>query len=251
MSNQNPKVEAFFNEGESLKDSSPESEKDKKIEKKEETMESIDNLAFDKKLWNLGDIQQYPDLTLKKESESKYSIDNLDILNQRLKEYLNEDLLNAIDSSPMIAPKNIIKDAVDENNPNNKDIDDDENIIEISDEDNKDLFQFSLYNNQDEKETNNEKNDSINESNELNNINLDVINKIKEDEGGGNLNDIKEIKIKEENQIIENQINIKKEDEKEEEKNKQKEEKKKENKIEEKSENNKEKQKELNKKNYI
>ena len=261
MSNQKPKVEAFFNEGESLKDSSPESEKNKKIEKKEETIENLDNLAFDKKLWNLGDIQQYPDLTLKKESESKYSIDNPDILNQRLKEYLNEDLLNAIDSSPMIAPKNIIKDAVDENNPNNKDIDNDENIIEISDEDNKDLFQFSLYNNQDEKETNNEKNDSINESNELNNINLDVINKIKEDEGGGNLNDIKEIKIKEENQIIENQIienqiienqiNIEKEDEKEEEKNKQKEEKKKENKIEEKSENNKEKQKELNKKNYI
>ena len=91
MSNQKPKVEAFFNEGELLKDSSPESEKNKNKEKKEETLENIDNLAFDKKLWNLGDIQQYPDLTLKKESESKYSIDNPDILNQRIKEYLNED----------------------------------------------------------------------------------------------------------------------------------------------------------------
>ena len=39
-------------------------------EKKEETLENIDNLAFDKKLWNLGEIQQFPDLSLKKESES-------------------------------------------------------------------------------------------------------------------------------------------------------------------------------------
>ena len=257
MSNQKPKVEAFFNEGEFLKDSSPESEKNKKIEKKEETLENIDNLAFDKKLWNLGEIQQFPDLSLKKESESKYSIDNPDILNQRLKEYLNEDLLNAIDSSPMITPKNIIKDATDENNPNNNEIDNDENIIEISDEDNKDLFQFSLYNNQDDKE-NNEKNDNTNETNELSNIKLDEINKIKEDEGGGNLNNLNIInninEIKEENQIIENQINInniKNEDEKKEEElqkiNEQ--EIKNESNIEEKNDNNKEKQ-ETNKKNF-
>ena len=248
MSNQKPKVEAFFNEGELLKDSSPESEKNKNKEKKEETLENIDNLAFDKKLWNLGDIQQYPDLTLKKESESKYSIDNPDILNQRIKEYLNEDLLNAIDSSPLIAPKNIKKDATDENNQNNNnEIDNDENIIEISDEDNKDLFQFSLYNNQDEKETNNENNDNINETNELNNIKLDVINKIEEDQGGGNINIINNInEIEEENKIIENQINIKKEEEPQKIKEQEKIN---ENKIEEKSEN-KENQKESNKKNY-
>ena len=248
MSNQKPKVEAFFNEGELLKDSSPESEKNKNKEKKEETLENIDNLAFDKKLWNLGDIQQYPDLTLKKESESKYSIDNPDILNQRIKEYLNEDLLNAIDSSPLIAPKNIKKDATDENNQNNNnEIDNDENIIEISDEDNKDLFQFSLYNNQDEKETNNENNDNINETNELNNIKLDVINKIEEDQGGGNINIINNInEIEEENKIIENQINIKKEEEPQKIKEQEKIN---ENNIEEKSEN-KENQKEVNKKNY-
>lgn len=248
MSNQKPKVEAFFNEGELLKDSSPESEKNKNKEKKEETLENIDNLAFDKKLWNLGDIQQYPDLTLKKESESKYSIDNPDILNQRIKEYLNEDLLNAIDSSPLIAPKNIKKDATDENNQNNNnEIDNDENIIEISDEDNKDLFQFSLYNNQDEKEINNENNDNINETNELNNIKLDVINKIEEDQGGGNINIINNInEIEEENKIIENQINIKKEEEPQKIKEQEKIN---ENIMEEKSEN-KENQKEANKKNF-
>ena len=112
MSNQELKPEAFFNIGET----SQINFEDKINEKKEESQDNFDNLAFDKKLWNLGGDIQYPDLSLKKESESKLSIDIPDISKQRLKEYLNEDLLNEIDISPKTTPKNIIKDATFNNN---------------------------------------------------------------------------------------------------------------------------------------
>jgi hypothetical protein len=176
MSNQEPKSEAFFKEGESLKDSSPYIEINKPKEKKDETPENIDQIAFDKNNWNLDNIQ-IPDLSLKKQSESKLSIDAADMSNQRLKELLNEDLINAIDSSPMLTPKNMIKDATIENNNDNSN---NENVVENSEDFNEnELFQFSLYNNKSEKDE---------ETNESNIIKTDEINKIKEDEGGGDLN---------------------------------------------------------------
>lgn len=176
MSNQEPKSEAFFKEGESPKDSSPYIEINKPKEKKDETPENIDQIAFDKNNWNLDNIQ-IPDLSLKKQSESKLSIDAADMSNQRLKELLNEDLINAIDSSPMLTPKNMIKDATIENNNDNSN---NENVVENSEDFNEnELFQFSLYNNKSEKDE---------ETNESNIIKTDEINKIKEDEGGGDLN---------------------------------------------------------------
>ena len=176
MSNQEPKSEAFFKEGESPKDSSPYIEINKSKEKKDETPENIDQIAFDKNNWNLDNIQ-IPDLSLKKQSESKLSIDAADMSNQRLKELLNEDLINAIDSSPMLTPKNMIKDATIENNNDNSN---NENVVENSEDFNEnELFQFSLYNNKSEKDE---------ETNESNIIKTDEINKIKEDEGGGDLN---------------------------------------------------------------
>ena len=192
MSNQELKPEAFFNIGET----SQINFEDKINEKKEESQDNFDNLAFDKKLWNLGGDIQYPDLSLKKESESKLSIDIPDISKQRLKEYLNEDLLNEIDISPKTTPKNIIKDATfnnnfdfnnnNENNENNETI----NITNITDD--KNIFQFSLYNNNDNNKNENDEDKYEKESNE--------INKIKEDEGGGNINNNLE-------NIIENNIN--------------------------------------------
>ena len=131
MSEQEPKIESFNNIpiGITRQDSLPDSDKNK---------ENNDQISYDKNYWNLGEIP-FPDLSLKKESESKLSIDVPDMSNQRLKEYLNEDLLDAIDVSPMTTPKNIMNF--------------DNNEINL---DNKDLFQFSLYNNnndeKDEKE---------------------------------------------------------------------------------------------------
>ena len=119
-------------------------EKDQK-----EEIENIDHIAYDKKYWNNNNEFPFPDLALRKETtnESKLSIDTPDISKQRLREYLNEDLLNALDVSPMVTPKNILKDAATENNNDNNN----ENIITISEDmmngSNNNLFQFSLYNN--------------------------------------------------------------------------------------------------------
>ena len=172
MSNEKPKTESIFNpKGESSQDSPSDNEKNK---------ESNDQLAYD---------IQIPDLFLKKENESKLSIEVPDISNQKLKEYLNEDLLNAIDVSPMTTPKNImineINNEINENNENNE--------INI---DHKDLFQFSLYNNDNNKNEENvdneDKEEKEDEIKELNIIKLDEIKEIKEDKGGGNINIIKE-----------------------------------------------------------
>ena len=210
---------------------SPSSELIKEKEKdsdnnKKDPQESNDVLSFDKKFWNLNMNEiQYPDISLKKESESKLSIDN----NDRIKEYLNEDLLNALEVSPMNTPKNILKDPKNENNINNND-----NIININEEmldpNNKDLFQFSLYNNKNEeneennnindkeKDTeNNNDNDVINlqqkyninidnidlkiEDNKIEGNNLDNLNIIEDQGGGNNINNI----ISQEN-IIDNNL---------------------------------------------
>ena len=207
------------------------------ISEKEENIENNDHIGYDKRFWNFNE-----ELNLKKEptNESKLSIDTPDISKQKLKEYLNEDLLNALDVSPMVTPKNILKNAA---NENINDVNNNENIITPSEDlmngSNNDLFQFSLYNNNntgnkelnlnksesisnnnpiDElikiSENNEDKNKSENQkdeedyndneimnsfsppnyninsiSNDLNNIN-DEINIIKEDEGGGNKNNI-------------------------------------------------------------
>ena len=169
MSEQEPKIESFNNIpiGITRQDSLPDSDKNK---------ENNDQISYDKNYWNLGEIP-FPDLSLKKESESKLSIDVPDMSNQRLKEYLNEDLLDAIDVSPMTTPKNIMNF--------------DNNEINL---DNKDLFQFSLYNNnndeKDEKENipENEENNEDKDKDKDENKNENEINKIKEDEGGGNIN---------------------------------------------------------------
>ena len=223
MSEEEPKMEMFFN--------SPSSELIKEKEKdsdnnKKDPQESNDVLSFDKKFWNLNMNEiQFPDISLKKESESKLSIDN----NDRIKEYLNEDLLNALEVSPMNTPKNILKDPKNENNINNND-----NIININEEmldpNNKDLFQFSLYNNKNEeneennnindkeKDTeNNNDNDVINlqqkyninidnidlkiEDNKIEGNNLDNLNIIEDQGGGNNINNI----ISQEN-IIDNNL---------------------------------------------
>ena len=179
MSNEKLNIEAFFNE-EIQKDSSPESDKNKSKEKKEEIPDNIDQIAFDKNNWNL-DNMPFPDLSMKKQSESKLSIDALDVSNQKLKEYLNEDLLDAIDASPMVTPKNMIKDATNDNNIDNSN---NPNLIENPEDVNFDdnFFNFSLYNNKSEKE------DEIKEIKDINAIKTDEINKIKEDEGGGDIN---------------------------------------------------------------
>ena len=160
MSEQEPKIESFNNIpiGITRQDSLPDSDKNK---------ENNDQISYDKNYWNLGEIP-FPDLSLKKESESKLSIDVPDMSNQRLKEYLNEDLLDAIDVSPMTTPKNIMNF--------------DNNEINL---DNKDLFQFSLYNNNNDEKDNIAENE---ENNEDKDKDKDEINKIKEDEGGGNIN---------------------------------------------------------------
>ena len=234
------------------------------ITDKEQNIENNDNIAYDKKYWNLNE-----ELSLRKEytNESKLSIDTPDISKQRLKEYLNEDLLNALDVSPMVTPKNILKNAANDN----YDVNNNENIITPSEDlmngSNNDLFQFSLYNNNNSgsKELNKNENISNNNpidelikisennedkiknenqkdeedfndneimhsftppnfnihsiSNDLNKIN-DEINIIKEDEGGGNknniINNIESSNIqssKENNNSQNNNINInKKED---------------------------------------
>ena len=168
MSEEEPKMEMFFNSSSSelIKEKEKDSDNNKK-----DPQESNDVLSFDKKFWNLNMNEiQFPDISLKKESESKLSIDN----NDRIKEYLNEDLLNALEVSPMNTPKNILKDPKNENNINNND-----NIININEEmldpNNKDLFQFSLYNNKNEE---NEENNNINdkEKDTENNNDNDVIN---------------------------------------------------------------------------
>ena len=163
MSEQEPKIESFNNIpiGITRQDSLPDSDKNK---------ENNDQISYDKNYWNLGEIP-FPDLSLKKESESKLSIDVPDMSNQRLKEYLNEDLLDAIDVSPMTTPKNIMNF--------------DNNEINL---DNKDLFQFSLYNNNDEKENIAENEENNKDKDKDENKNENEINKIKEDEGGGNIN---------------------------------------------------------------
>ena len=164
MSEQEPKIESFNNIpiGITRQDSLPDSDKNK---------ENNDQISYDKNYWNLGEIP-FPDLSLKKESESKLSIDVPDMSNQRLKEYLNEDLLDAIDVSPMTTPKNIMNF--------------DNNEINL---DNKDLFQFSLYNNNNDEKENIAENEENNEDKDKDeNKNENEINKIKEDEGGGNIN---------------------------------------------------------------
>ena len=224
MSEEEPKMEMFFNSSSSelIKEKEKDSDNNKK-----DPQESNDVLSFDKKFWNLNMNEiQYPDISLKKESESKLSIDN----NDRIKEYLNEDLLNALEVSPMNTPKNILKDPKNENNINNND-----NIININEEmldpNNKDLFQFSLYNNKNEeneennnindkeKDTeNNNDNDVINlqqkyninidnidlkiEDNKIEGNNLDNLNIIEDQGGGNNINNI----ISQENIIDSNLI---------------------------------------------
>jgi len=152
-------------------------------EQKEDLNENLDNITYDKKYWNSNDLQ-FPELNLRKETtnESKLSIDNPEISKQYLKEYLNEDLLNALDVSPMVTPKNNLKDAA---NENNNDININENIIPISDDmmngSNNDLFQFSLYNNnKNEKE---EKDNNLNnkENNNIKNNPIDELLKINQD----------------------------------------------------------------------
>ena len=140
-------------------------------DQKEDSNDNIDHIAFDKKFFNNNDMQ-FPELTLKKEStyDSKFSIDTPDISNQHLKEFLNEDLLYALDESPMVTPKNIKKDTTTENvNENN------ENIIAISEDmlngNNNDLFQFSLYNNN---SGNNKNENGNNLNNKENNENLEI-----------------------------------------------------------------------------
>ena len=243
MSNEKPKTEAFFNEGQ--KDySSPELELNKSKEKKEEIPENNDNLAFDKNNWNL-DNMPFPDLSLKKQSESKLSIDALDVSNQKLKEYLNEDLLNAIDASPMLNPTNMIKDAT--NNEINNDNNNIENIMENPEDFNynNNIFQYSFYNNKTEKEKEKEK-----ETNNTNTINTNDSNKITEDEGGGNLTNNNNIaNIEQNNIIIEDKNKIIEQKEPEEKKPEEI----KDNENKEKSGNSKEKQKEKtnnNNKNY-
>ena len=170
----------------------------KKLQK-EDANENIDNLAYDKKLWNNNDLQ-YPESYLKKETnyDSKLSIDNPETPKICLKEYLNEDLLNALDVSPMVTPKNILKDAA---NENNNDINNNENIIPISEDmmncSNNDLFQFSLYSNKNDKENNfNSK-----EINDINNNPIDELLKINQ------VNENNENKNKNKNQKDEDDFN--------------------------------------------
>ena len=170
--------------------------------KNEEPNDNIDNIAYDKKYWNINELP-FPDLTLRKETtnESKLSIDTPDISKQRLKEFLNEDLLNAIDVSPMVTPKNNLKDAANENNNDNNN----ENIIHINDDmmngSSSDLFQFSLYNNN----SGNNKSESDNNLNKENNIKSNPIDElIKNSEKNEEQN--KKSKEKEEDDFHDNKI---------------------------------------------
>ena len=166
-------------------------------DQKDEINENIDQIAFDKKFWN--DLP-FPDLALRKEAttESKLSIDAPDISKQHLKEYLNEDLLCALDESPMVTPKNMLKNPLDEspmvtpknmlNNASNENNDNNnENIITINEEmlngSNNDLFQFSLYsNNNNSGNTKNEngRNSLNDKENEIKKNPIDVLIKISE-----------------------------------------------------------------------
>ena len=159
---------------------------------KEEQGENIDNIAYDKKCWNVNDMQ-YSDLFLRREAtnESKCSIDTPDISKQHLKELLNEDLLNALEVSPMVTPKNMLKDPTTENiNENNN-----ENIIPITDDmmngSNNDLFQFSLYSNNGNNNSGNAKNEkesNINNNNNSKNNPIDELIKISENNEDKNKN---------------------------------------------------------------
>ena len=157
-----------------------------------ETQENSDNIDYEKKFWNININElQSSELSLKREhsSEQKLSTDTPDISKQHLKEYLNEDLLNALDVSPMVTPKNIPKDAA---NENINEINNNENIIPITDDmmngSNNDLFQFSLYNNsgnsKNEKELNSNKIESTNIPN--NNNPIDELIKISENNENNN-----------------------------------------------------------------
>ena len=206
MSKEEPKIDLLFNSEKSL-ELTPEKEK----QNINEPQEYNDVLSYDKKLWNLNMNElQFPDISLKKESESKLSIDNN---NDKLKEYLNEDLLNALEVSPMNTPKNIYKDPLHDNNPNNNNKNDNnnnENLINITEdmlnENEKDLFQFNLYNNNNKNEENYD-NDKI----KINDNNIEEFNNINiiEDPGGGNINNIEDNNAieKEIEKQIENTIN--------------------------------------------
>ena len=158
-----------------------------------ETQENPDNIDYEKKFWNININElQSSELSLKREhsSEQKLSTDTPDISKQHLKEYLNEDLLNALDVSPMVTPKNMLKDAT---NENINEINNNENIIPITDDmmngTNNDLFQFSLYNNnsgnsKNEKELNSNKNENSNIS--IKNNPIDELIKISENSENNN-----------------------------------------------------------------
>ena len=202
MSKEEPKFDLFFNSEKSL-----ELPPEKENQNVKETQEYNDVLSYDKKFWNLNMNElQFPDISLKKESESKLSIDNN---NDKLKEYLNEDLLNALEVSPMNTPKNIYKDPLHDDNLNNINDNNIENIINNTEdmhyENDQDLFQFNLYNN-------NDKNEEIDDNNQIkiNDNNIEDFNKINiiEDPGGGNINNIdNNILEKEIEKQIENTIN--------------------------------------------
>ena len=99
--------------------------------------EYTDHLGFDKKYWNNDEFQFHDFLKKQEKNESKLSIDAPNISKNRLHEYLNDDLINALDVSPKIPPQNI-------NTPTS------ENEIllpNIENTNSSELFQFSLYNN--------------------------------------------------------------------------------------------------------
>ena len=202
--NQNPKNknENIPNQNTDINNNDTNNNLNEEKNKNEEPNDNIDNIAYDKKYWNINELP-FPDLTLRKETtnESKLSIDTPDISKQRLKEFLNEDLLNAIDVSPMVTPKNNLKDAANENNNDNNN----ENIIHINDDmmngSSSDLFQFSLYNNN----SGNNKSESDNNLNKENNIKSNPIDElIKNSEKNEEQN--KKSKEKEEDDFHDNKI---------------------------------------------
>ena len=69
--------------------------------------EYTDHLGFDKKYWNNDEFQFHDFLKKQEKNESKLSIDAPNISKNRLHEYLNDDLINALDVSPKIPPQNI------------------------------------------------------------------------------------------------------------------------------------------------
>ena len=94
----------------------------------------------------------------------KYSIDIPNVSKNRLHEYLNEDLLNALDVSPNVPKKN-------SGFPNNR-------KISISNElnDQNNLMGFSLYNQQPNDNNNLQQNVNGNNINSVNNYNINNIN---------------------------------------------------------------------------